>query len=33
MEPGYILAKWISEINCLANNSPERKEELEKIVP
>ena len=28
-----ILARWISKINRLANNSPEIKEELEKIVP
>jgi hypothetical protein len=28
-----ILARWISKINCLTNNSPEIKEELGKIVP
>ena len=28
-----ILARWISKINHLANNSPEIKEELGKIVP
>lgn len=28
-----ILARWISKINCLTNNSPEIKEQLGKIVP
>ena len=28
-----ILARWISKINCLANNLPEINEELGKIVP